>query len=63
MAARNLPPEAPIIRRRYGSVARQSGQKYRYHEYCMLDYNKQTGEYMENRMTTLFHLMLPLVRA
>jgi hypothetical protein len=24
----------------------------------MLDYNKQTGEYMENRTTTLFHLML-----
>ena len=61
-AARNLPPEAPIIRRRYGSLAQQTGKKYRYHEYCMLDYDKQTGAYMENRTTTLFHLMLPLVR-
>ena len=61
-AARNLPPDAPLIRRRYGSMAQSNGRKYRYHEYCMLDFDKQTGTYAENRTTTLFHLMLPLVR-
>ena len=61
-AARNLPPQAPLIRRRYGSLAQPNGRKYRYHEYCMLDFDKQTGMYVENRTTTLFHLMLPLVR-
>eukprot|EP01043_Picozoa_sp_COSAG02_P003797 COSAG02_NODE_95_length_37416_cov_60.512742_28_plen_91_part_00 len=46
--------------RRYGSLAQQDGQKYRYHEYYLISYDPVRGSYVEDRSVTLFHVMLPL---
>ena len=51
------PPPAPS---RYGSLSQQDGQKYRYHEYYLIEYDAVRDCFVEDRRVTLFHVMLPL---
>jgi len=45
---------------RYGSLSQQDGQKYRYHEYYLIEYDAVRDCFVEDRRVTLFHVMLPL---
>ena len=49
-----------VAPRRYGSLAQQDGQKYRYHEYYLISYDPARDSFVEDRSVTLFHVMLPL---
>ena len=48
-AARSLPPEDPVIRRRYGSIRQHNGKKYRYHEYCLINHDKETDQHVSRK--------------
>ena len=43
---------------RYGSLSLPNGEKYRYHEYCLLRRDPRTPScVIEDRTVTLYHLM------
>jgi hypothetical protein len=60
--ARDMPTEAPIVRRRYGSVSRAGTILWRFHEYSLVkrvdDATEADGYRLdEDRSTVVFHVM------
>ena len=62
--SRDMPPNAPLVRRRYGAVVQADGSKgFRYHEYTRVHIDPSPGAadaqrtVSEDRSVVLFHVM------